>query len=228
MKEENNSGKEIRRIDGKYISHEIQHIFHIEKGFLYTAWQLLIKPGKTARTYLYVNREKYVKPITYLVFSGVLLTLFFHFLHTEFTFMNFENFGSYRMLEEKLNAKSITKWVDGHIGYSALIIGIFISLWIKVFFYKREYNLYEIFVLISYSFGTFFIIILFFSGIAIAAEMNLIANVGAFISQIYIIWTIGQFFGDKKILNYIKAFFCYFLGIITFKYSILLVAYLLK
>ena len=227
MSKENYSDKKLKRIDAKYISHEIQHIFHIEKGYFYTILQLLTKPGRTVREYLYENRAKYVKPIVYLVFSAVLLTLLFHFLHIEFTFVSLKNFGPANLLDKNLNAKSVNEWIDGHIGYSALIIGVFISLWIKVLFYKREYNIYEIIVLLSYCFGTLFILMLFFGAIAFPLKINLITQIGTIISQIYIIWAIGQFFGEKKILNYVKALLCYFLGIVSYKYAILLVAYLI-
>ncbi|MFV8349379.1 DUF3667 domain-containing protein [Flavobacterium sp. GT2P42] len=227
MNEENYSDKKIKRIDAKYISHEIQHIFHIEKGYLYTITQLLKKPGKTVREYLYENREKYVKPIVYLVFSGVLLTLYLHFFHIEFIFMSLNNFEYFHTLEKKFDAENINEWSDGHIGYSALIIGIFISLWVKVFFFKREYNIFEIIVLMSYCFGTLFILMLLFTALAIPLKINLIAQLGTIISQIYIVWSIGQFFGEKKILNYFKALICYFLGIMSYKFAILLIAYLI-
>jgi len=227
MNNENYSEKKIKRIDAKYISHEIQHVFHIEKGYLYTIMQLATKPGKTVREYFHENREKYVKPVVYLVFSAVLLTLFLHFLHIEFTFVSLKNFGPMNFLESSVNAKSLNDWVDGHMGYSALIIGVFISLWTKIFFYKREYNIYEIVVLLSYCFGTLFILMLLFTAIAVLFKIDLIIQIGTIVSQIYIIWAIGQFFGEKKILNYVKAVLCYFLGIVSYKFAVLLVAYLI-
>lgn len=227
MSEENYPDKKIKRIDANYISHEIQHIFHIEKGYLYTIAQLLKNPGKAVREYLYENRVKYVKPIVYLVFSGVLLTLLLHFFHVEYTLMSLNNFEYFHNLEKKFNAENINEWSDGHIGYSALIIGIFISLWVKVFFFKREYNIYEIVVLMSYCFGTLFILMLLFTALAISLKINLIAQLGTIMSQIYIIWSIGQFFGENKISNYLKAFICYFLGILSYKFAILIIAYLI-
>ena len=227
MEEENYTEKKIKRIDAKYISHEIQHIFHIEKGYLYTILMLLIRPGRTVREYLNVDREKYVKPIVYLVFSGVLLTLFFHFFHIEYTFMRIGNLSDLKILGRKLDAKNIYDWTDGHIGYSALIIGIFISLWIKVLFYKREYNFFEIIVLLAYCFGTLFILMLLFTAINLPFKTKFIVQTGTLISQFYIFWAIGQFFGEKKILNYVKAIVCYFLGIISYQFSVLLIAYII-
>ena len=34
--EKSEINSKIKRIDAKYISHEVQHLFHIEKGYLYT------------------------------------------------------------------------------------------------------------------------------------------------------------------------------------------------
>lgn len=41
-------------------------------------------------------------------------------------------------------------------------------------------------------------------------------NIGGIVGLIYISWGVGQFFGKHKILNYLKSFSSYILGMITF------------
>ena len=229
MNEEHSSEpkKEIKRIDAKYISHEIQHLLHFDKGFPFTLKELLIRPGKAVREYLRENREKYVKPIVFLVFSAVIYTFLIHFFHIEITIFNIKGFGKTAEWQNNLNTEVVNNWVDSHLSYSAMIIGFFMALWTKIFFYKKGYNLFEIFVLLAYIFGVFFIFLLLFLIPAKFTNLLIIAQVGAYLGQLYVVFAIGQFFGERKIINYIKGFICFFLGILTYKYSLVLLAYLI-
>ena len=229
MTEENSSEykKEIKRIDAKYISHEIQHLLHFDKGFPFTFKEILIRPGKAVREYLGENREKYVKPIVFLVFAAVIYTLIIHFFHIEISIFNIKGFGKTSEWQSNLDTDAVNNWIDSHLSYSAMIIGLFIALWTKMFFYKKGYNIYEFFILLSYIFGVFFISLLFFLVPAKFTNLLIIAQIGAFLGQIYIVFAIGQFFGERQVANYIKALICFFLGIVTYKYTLVLLAFLI-
>lgn len=229
MNEEHSSEpkKEIKRIDGYYISHEIQHLLHFDKGFPFTFKEVLIYPGKAVREYLGENREKYVKPIVFLVFSAVIYTLIIHFFHIEISIFNIKGFGKTSEWQNNLDTQVVNNWVDSHLGYSAMIIGFFMAIWTKIFFYKKGYNIFEIFVLLSYVFGVFFISLLFFLLPAKLTDLLIIAQIGAFLGQAYIVFAIGQFFGERKVINYVKSFICFFLGMITYKYCLVILAYLI-
>jgi hypothetical protein len=228
MNEGNSSEQKqgIKRIDAEYISHEIQHLLHFDKGFPYTFKELLIRPGKAVREYLRENREKYVKPIVFLVFSAVIYTFLIHLFHIDVLIFNIKGLGTTQWGNND-NIEAINSWIDSHLGYSALIIGFFMALWTKIFFYKKGYNIFEIFVLLSYIFGVFFISVLLLLLIGKLTGLFIIAQVGIYLVQVYFVWAIGQFFGEKNLLNYIKSFICLFLGIITYKYSLVLLAYLI-
>jgi hypothetical protein len=43
---------------------------------------------------------------------------------------------------------NIVKWVQGHYGYANIMMGIFIALWLKLFFRKYDYNFYEILIML--------------------------------------------------------------------------------
>lgn len=229
MNEGNSSEQKqgIKRIDAGYISHEIQHLFHFDKGFPFTLKELLLRPGKAVREYLTENREKYVKPIVFLVFSAVIYTFLIHLFHIEVLIFNIKGLGKTAGWENSMYIDAINNWVDSHLGYSALIIGFFMALWAKMFFYKKGYNIFEIFVLLSYIFGVFFIAVLIFLLLSKLTGLFIIAQIGVYLVQVYFVWAIGQFFGEKNFLNYVKSFICLFLGIITYKYSLFLLAYLI-
>jgi len=98
----------------------------------------------------------------------------------------------------------------------------------KYFFYKKGYNLFEIFVLLSYIFGVFFYFNFSFLLIGKLFNLFIIAQIGIYLVQVYFVWAIGQFFGEKNFLNYVKSLICLFLGIVTYKYSLVLLAYLIN
>ncbi len=69
----------LKRIDGHYISYEIQYLLHLEKGFFYTAKKLLTRPVKSIREFIDENMNKHMKPIAFLIPTPLLYTLIGHF-----------------------------------------------------------------------------------------------------------------------------------------------------
>lgn len=194
----------VKRIDAHYILQEIQGVLNIDKGFIFTFIQLLWRPGKAIREYLLIDRTRYVKPIIYAIFSAFALTVFLHYFQLEYHIINLNGYGPLMLLEEKLNMTEslnmVNRWVNDHLGYSVLFLGLLITLWIKLLFYKRNYNIFEIFVLISYAYGTFFILLLVSIIISLIFKSNTVIDIGSIICDVSIVWTIGQFFGEKKFL----------------------------
>lgn len=217
--------EKLKRIDGHYISHEIQHLLHFEKGFLFTIKSLLIRPGKAIREFIFEDREKYIKPVLFLIFTSVIFTFITHSLHIGFRFFNIDDIIP---LKGKIRAKEIGEWTDSHIGYAQLIMAVFIAFWIKIFYRKFKYSIYEILVLLSFVMGEAILILTFFNVPAKVFKSQDLALIGAVIYFVYIIWAIGQFFGEKKIVNYIKSILVYFLGNLSYMGALILTAYLLK
>lgn len=67
---------EIERITFKRIGASILAVLNLERGILYTLWALLISPGESMRTYLFVNRERFLEPVKLLILT-VAVFLFF-------------------------------------------------------------------------------------------------------------------------------------------------------
>lgn len=215
----------LKRIDHLYITHEIQHFLHFDKGIFITIKNLLIKPGKTIREFLFENRDKYVKPVFFLLVSAVIFSLIIQFFHLKIEFFNI---NSIEELKGKVRSKEIGEWTNKNIGYAQLIMGIFIAFWIKLFFKKFKYNIYEILVLLSYVLGEALLILGLFIFIANTFKSEFIATVGIIIYFVYIVWAIGQFFGETKPINYLKSILVYLFGNATYLIVLLLISYLLK
>lgn len=221
---ENLDENKLKRINSTYIIHEIKHLLHLESGFLFTVKQLFIRPGKLVRTFISEDRSKATKPIIFLIFSATLFTIIFHYFHIKYEFFSLnQEIGG---IDEFLEKKTISDWINNHIGYTSLIIGFFIALWITLFFKKDRYNIYEITVLLCYSIGQGLLITSLFALFAVAFKINSIASIGFFAGYLYIFWSIGQFFGEKKLINYAKSLMCCVLGAVSFRLILILLAYI--
>jgi hypothetical protein len=225
--------KKPKRIDAHYVSHEIQHLFHLEKGFLYTVKELLLRPGKAIREFLFEDRSKLVKPIVFVIFIAVVFTIAMQWAGVQYSLFNV---GKIKGIQDNIRAKEIGDWIQGHLGYATLIMSVFIALCTGLVFRKNDYTLFEIFVLISYTSGQS---LLLFGSILLAFQLGFRTNPPEFVLIlypvltitayfIYPIWAIGQFFGEKNILNYLKATVSFILGLVTYQATFVLIAYLLK
>ncbi|MET4081060.1 hypothetical protein ABIB40_001005 [Pedobacter sp. UYP30] len=204
----------LKRINGHYIVHEIEHVLHFERGILYTVKELLLRPGENVRHFISKNRSRLVKPIIFIVVSSLIYTVISHLFHIEDGYVKFEE-------TKKSTTGLIFKWVKNHYGYSNIIMGIFITFWAKLFFKKYAYNFYEILILLCFVMG---MLMLFFSVFAIVTEfthVNLMPIAGV-VGIAYCTWALGQFFDGERKSSYVKAFASYVLGMLSFMLSALL------
>lgn len=200
--------KDLKRINGHYVIHEIEHVLHFERGILYTIRELVINPGQNIRNYLSENRSRLVKPIIFIIITSLIYSILTSFLHIEETYVRFDG-------DQNTTIAKIFKWVEGHYGYANIMMGIFISMWLKVFFRKFGYNFFEILILLCFVMGTAMLIFSVFSLLQGLLNLHLM-NIGGILGIAYCTWAIGHFFGKNKVVNYVKAFFAYSLGMLTF------------
>ncbi len=198
----------LKRIDGHYIVHEIEHVLHFERGILYTIRELITNPGQNVRNYLSENRNRLVKPIIFIIITSLVYSIAISFFHIEDDYVKFEG-------AELTTTIKIFSWIQGHYGYANIIMGLFITLWIKLFFRKSNYNIFELLILLCFVMGIGMLIFALFALVQGLTNTDLMA-IGGLVGICYCSWAIGSFFGRDKILNYVKAFFAYMLGIITF------------
>lgn len=198
----------LKRIDGHYILHELEHMIHFEKGLLYTIKELLLRPGQSVKHFLVENRNRLVKPIVFLLIASLLYTLVSHYFHVE------DGYVAYK--EGKPTATGqIFKWIQDHYGYANIIMGVFIAWWTKIFFRKYQYNYFEILILLCFVMGMAMLIFAFFSALEGLLHVPMM-QVSSLLGIGYCTWAIAQFFDKGKAISYIKAFAAYMLGMIAF------------
>lgn len=198
-------GKDLKRIDGSYILHEISHILHLERGVFFTIAKLFVSPGKIINEFLTVNRTRIVKPIVFII----IITLFYNITNKLLHFQD----DSLEVVINNDISTIIDNWFTAHLGYYNIVFGFIVALLLKLFYFKSKVNIYEILVLMCY---------------IIAMDMFLAAITGIFATVFsfdfmypytvvcfaYTSYAIASFFGKKKWYNYIIAITCFLLGMI--------------
>lgn len=204
----------LKRIDGKYILHEVGHLLHFERGILFTIKELITNPGQNVRNYLAENRSRLVKPVIFIIVTSLIYTLCNRFFHFEDGYVKYLD-------NTKSTTTEIFKWVQGNYGYANILMGVFIALWTKLFFKKHEFNFFEILILLCFVMGIGMLIYSVFGITQGLIDINLM-QIASIIGFVYTTWAIGHFFDKKKILSFVKAFFAYILGMLTFSLTAIL------
>ncbi|MGY4536389.1 hypothetical protein ACVW0P_000796 [Mucilaginibacter sp. UYNi724] len=200
--------KTLKRVDAHYVSHEIQHLLHFEKGILFTIKELMIRPGLRVREYITHDRSRLVKPIVFIIITSLVYSTVNHFFHIEEGYVNYQG-------DKNSALTQIFTWVENHYGYANIIMGVFIAPWIKIFFRKQQYNFFEILILLCFVMGMGMLIYSVFTIASGLLKVSLMKVAGA-VGIIYCSWAIAQFFNAKKVSGYIKSIAAYLLGVLSF------------
>ncbi|KQR67722.1 hypothetical protein ASF92_18805 [Pedobacter sp. Leaf176] len=205
----------MKRIDGHYLMHEIEHVLHFERGFLYTVRELITNPGKNVKNYLSENRSRLVKPIIFIILTSLFYSVVVGFFHLEDGYINY--------MDDNLQstASAMFKWIQAHYGYANIIMGIFIALWMKLFFRKYDYNIFELLILLCFVVGMSMLILAIFGFIEGITHIKTL-QIGGIVAVIYLTWAIGQFYDGKKIASYVKVFVAYLLGTLVVSLLVLI------
>jgi hypothetical protein len=206
--------KVLKRIDSHYIIHEIQHVLHLERGFLYTIKELVVNPGENVKKYLSENRTRLVKPIIFIILTSLIYSLSSYFFHFQ------DGYLAYLESDTSSTGK-IFKWAQDHLGYSNIIMGVFVAFWTKLFFRKYHYNIFEILILFCFAFGISMLIYSLFGTLKWLTKINF-KHLADIICFVYTTWAIGHFYDKTKVSSYLKAFFAYISGMLTYGAAVVL------
>lgn len=208
----------LKRIDKHYISHEALHLLHFEKGFFYTAKELVTRPGDSIREFITENRNKHMKPVPFLILTSLLFTVIAHYFHADNIYNEKE-----KIELDQSSIGPILHWIQTHYGYANIISIVFYAFCVKLFFKKYNFNFFEIMILICFAMGQgmlFLTVESLFVGLLNQQAYIIIMTIIAFV---YPIWVIGQFFDKSKVSSYVRAFGAYTLGYLLFYMAIIAV-----
>ncbi|ACU58888.1 hypothetical protein Cpin_1391 [Chitinophaga pinensis DSM 2588] len=214
---------QLKRVDKDYILHEIWHILHFEKGIFYTIKEMLVRPGKNVKEFIVENRSRLVKPIIFIIVTSLIYTIIINLFHIEKEYISYH--GTEQTEHAAMNL--IFAWVQHHYGYANILMGLGIAFWTKLFFRKYDYNFFEILILICFVMGIAMLIYAVFAFFEGLTKLSLM-QISGILSILYCTWAIGQFFDQKKVTSYLKAFAAYLLGMLTFLLSLGLLGILVE
>lgn len=209
--------RELKRINGKYIVSEIGSLLNFEKGIFYTFKELTLRPGENVRNFLLYDRNRLVKPITFIIITSLIYTLAQNYFNFYDGYINYNSSGM-----EKSAITKMFSWISANYGYSNLLMAVFIAFWIKIFYRKYKYNFFEILILLCFIMGIGMLILTIFGVIDGITKLKTL-DLASIISFLYISWAIGQFFDKKKKMNYLKALLSYLLGMATFSLTFVII-----
>jgi hypothetical protein len=188
---------------------------HFERGILYTIRELITNPGQNIQFYLSENRSRLVKPIIFIILTSLFYSIANYFFQFEDGYINYLD-------TQPSTTTKIFQWIQGHYGWSNIIMGIFIAFWTKLFFKKYQYNFFEILILLCFVMGIGMLIYSIF-GVAQGLTKIKLMQIAGLVGFTYSAWAIGQFFEKKKAVSYIKAISAYLLGMLTFSLAAILI-----
>lgn len=203
--------KKLERINGRYILSEVSSVLNFQKGIFYTVKELLIRPGQNVSAFISEDRNRLVKPIMFILITSLVYTVFINIFQFEDGYISYSG-------DKESTTIVIFKWVQANYGYANIIMAIFIGIWLKVFFRKYPVNYFEILILLCFVMGIGMLIYSVF-GFAEGLTNVKLMQVGAILGFVYTTFAVGQFFEKRKVMSYVKAFFAYTLGVITFTFA---------
>lgn len=207
--------KKLKRINGRYILSEIGSVLNFEKGIFYSIRELILRPGQSVHNFINEDRKRLIRPIVFLIICSLVYTLCLQFLKFEDGYISFS-------FETNSYITTIFEWLSINYGYTNILMSFSIAFWVRVFFRKHDYNFFEILILLCFVIGVGMLIFSFFGIISTLTDLSILDK-GFLIGVLYISWGIGDFFKNRKILNFFKGFACYMLGMLTFAIAMILV-----
>lgn len=210
----------VSAINYKTLISEFQNqIFQINRGFLFTVKELIVRPGHAIQGFIGGKRKPYYKPLSFLLVSITIYIFVSYLLDVDSFIADFlksfkEGFDNANQENDKfkLTDNGIIDWLKTNQTYLVFVFVPIYSLASYLVFFKTKYNYYEHLVLQLYITGQQFIIItLFTCAFFFNHEILIIATLVS--SVLYSLFVYWQFFKGKSFLN---IFFRYILIQILF------------
>lgn len=200
-------------------------IFQLNRGVLFTAKELFLRPGHSIREYLQGKRKNHFKPLAYTFTLSTILFFTSRYLGSETQITDFiEGFTGYED-DFKMNPNVVARleWLAKNYSYSILMFLPFNSMASFLAFYGTGYNYLEHVILNAYITGQQALIYLFFSFLILMIPDQDIIGSLSFLSSIGFTFIVfWQFFSKSKkpsiffrtVLSYLLIFTFLLIGII--------------
>lgn len=189
--------------------HDFIHGFwHVDHGLLFTAKELILRPGSMLKNYINGQRVKYLNPFTYILLLGGFNAVFLKQFHWQSLFVDLGIFSN-KTVDQEVWSSSIK-----HFSFRLLASIPAYALVSSIFYYRKPYNFSEHLIGNTYLRGQASLFMLILAPLAIlfasssfyVAEIKLVGY-GAVL--LYVGWAYaGWFDGKPTPLGVFKGFIC--------------------
>jgi len=189
----------VKKINLKYILNEIPNsILQLNRGFLYTAKELTIRPGHCIRAFLAGKRVRHYQPVAFLLITTSLYILATYLMDRETFFYDMlSGFVEGMQGDSELTENKYLLWIYKFQIYFPLVVLLFFSISTYLAFYRSQYNYFEHLVINLYITGQQMILYFIFTFIFFKDNSLLIVPI--LIGMAYNSWTFIQLFEHKKL-----------------------------
>ena len=204
------------RINLKHLMEELQSgILHVNKGILFTAKELVFRPGTTIKNYLAGKRIEYSKPFTFILIWGGIYSLIFHLFH----YFPIQEMN--RSTNTILEYIPLYDWYNTHYSLQMLFtLPFFASGTFLLFRKNNEYNYIEHLVAFSFINGEKIVLLLLFYPLIYFSRSIPVYHLAHTVTTLYTLWGITQFLRTsswiKTILKVLVSFILTFLFLTLF------------
>lgn len=198
-------------------------IFNLDKGFFYTIWNLLKRPGFVAQSFIDGKRKRFTNPVKYFIISTAAQALTLYFFAPEeqnipsmhFPFLSIEMNENIHLWNQLLS-----------LNYPILIGLINLVFWAVLLYFlfrKLKYNLTELLAILMYFYGTVFLILYMISMIYTPlSQKNVPIELVSFLGAGYMIYAFLNFYKKGSISWRIPRIILVLLALFVFRFFILL------
>lgn len=198
----------VGQIDLHEIVHEFMHgVLHVDKGILYTAKELTLRPGQTIRNYLSGKRVNYFKPLAYLFLLSTIYIILIQFSNISLTkelvqvHLNDDvNEEIVATIDKQIEAtNALFEFLINRFAIMNLLMLPVIALLSYICFRKQKYNYGEHLIINSYVSGH--IILVNFITIALACFIPNSFSFLTILTYVFYVYMYVNIFNSYKLLS---------------------------
>ena len=209
----------------------LNNILNFEKGFFFTFWSLLVRPGKVASEYIYGKRKKYLSPPRYFGIVLVLVAIIEWLMPLPFSEELISETVAHVPFMDKETAEPMMRWAF-YLVVKYFIPASFVRMLINpvlsyVLFLKQRMNMVEHVSAMFYFQATWFLIFMTSVPVIVRVYPDFSLGDSLLIIWGYLIWASYQLFRSyRPIPRLLRSFLlaigssilwfavCYILGLI--------------
>ncbi len=198
----------VGRITFSSLWHEVAHFFtHMESGFLFTSWQMLVAPGNAAIQYLDGKRKTYQPPVSYFLIWTTAYMLLLYWVEKAFGENVVIDYRAY------FGTPVSTRFAISHL---SVVLAVMIPVQAVFFFFiitRRIYTFPETMAVVFYALGSIIlcqVLFVFLAVVLFGISGNHLSLASSDVFKVfYISWFLIDFVRRLALRKrWLRAFLC--------------------